>query len=1574
VSLIRDYFTQAELALAAYADLQPGVPNTGKLQDDGRGMSPAQAQRFSEQWRVVDSPYNDPITSVSATIFQEIATGQKTLAIRGTQGPSDFVANYFILNGIPSQLNPQYLSLKAQVQAWLADGTLTPGFTVSGHSLGGYLAAGLVADFPTRISHAWLYNAPGNNSLVSQIMQALGIAATLEAAKITSVRADASISPIAALGMNFAPPIRIEIENQFLSDVTNPPATRNHSQQVLTDALALYGAFAQLDVDLTAESIGQIFKTASQQNKLTLESALDALRFTLLGKPAVDVNPTTEGNRDSFYQNLYALEESAGYQALRDNAVVQVLVNQSAGNLASTAKSDFGHFLAVHYLLPLAIEGASSVLSTAHVDLFSQWQTDQEKRAAGAMDLTFTDAYLADRTEMLGWKNLYYQKDSNVVLKGSRLETFQFADKALKDANGNDLTLTVRGTQLGTVGNPAKIIFGSDADETLIGSNVAAGDHLYGGGGADTLQGNQGNDYLEGGSGSDTYVWNAGDGFDSILDTDGVGRLVVNGRTISGGIRVAQGDYVSADKQFLMHFEEDPGTGGVLLVNGDLRIENFTSGDLGIVLNEQGNLAEIQPTTTFQGPLHTSADFFGSDGADRFVATFESSLFVAKGGDDLLRVSDGALGPRIAGGSGRDLLVGGGHEGVASLLGEAGQDILLGGDHPDQLVGDFFGFEFTDFTFRDSSFSYDETPTEDPDEILIPGGYFTSPIQGINDTNMFFAGGYFQALKYVLGIDDATDISSYYDDYLDGGGGTDFLFGSYGSDVLFGGAGDDSIDGDAFGLTFNLSGFRDSIWRDAVTRLFGQPGDDYLDGGAGNDRLVDQGGGNDVLVGGPGNDFVSSSDPDSSEIGYSDYLDGGEGNDQLFSLNRSLNGHNTLVGGPGDDLLTIEFGSAFFEGGSGSDNYVYFPSSANKLVIDDHDDGGNLDRLYLLPSFGVPIPFSDLVPTRDEANLYLSFGGMQERITVLNWFAGSEYKIDQIVIGRFMSPEGSDVIMPRPDAQIYDVAKIESRFTTSTDGADFLWGTAGDGPILALGGNDTLIGNEGNDTLEGGEGDDHLIGGKGNDNLVGGAGDDIYEFRVGDGIDRIGDSSGNDSIAFGPEISPADISLGVGSLLIRVGEAGDAIHIEGFDPNDVFGSQTIELFQFADGINLTYGELLARGFDLTGTDGNETISGTNIPDRIDGSASNDILIGGAGSDTYFFGRGSGQDVIEDFDTTGLDTDTIRIGPAVTPADIAVSRAGDFIALAINGTNDQLSIRWQPEQGYGIERVEFPGGTVWDGATLEAIARSSSNTAPTVANPLIDQAAQKDVLFRFQVPEDAFHDMDQGEILDYSAALANGDPLPAWLSFDVASRNFSGTPAATDVGAISIRVTASDLAGTSAIDDFQLVVSGGGECRVMDVVESDHCDNRDHDHGKRDDERPSKLGGRNHGERDDDHSVQKGDRMADCLAAYIEIKPRYDFEVLAKELKRSDRHGEALNAQEIARRWQVVGRYAGALVNEHDEDARGGADYRINDHGLLGGGVSGGGFGYSGSTGAAHRIATLQTLQGLEEGFQQLHNG
>ncbi|ETR64749.1 MAG: hypothetical protein OMM_15416, partial [Candidatus Magnetoglobus multicellularis str. Araruama] len=67
------------------------------------------------------------------------------------------------------------------------------------------------------------------------------------------------------------------------------------------------------------------------------------------------------------------------------------------------------------------------------------------------------------------------------------------------------------------------------------------------------------------------------------------------------------------------------------------------------------------------------------------------------------------------------------------------------------------------------------------------------------------------------------------------------------------------------------------------------------------------------------------------------------------------------------------------------------------------------------------------------------------------------------------------------------------------------------------------------------------------------------------------------------------------------------------------------------------------------------------------------------------------------------------------------------------------------------------------------------------------------------------DVDANDILTYTATLTNGNVLPAWLTFTPISRNFGGTPLNSDVGVVSIRVTAEDQSVESVSDDFSLTV-------------------------------------------------------------------------------------------------------------------------------------------------------------------------
>jgi len=96
-----------------------------------------------------------------------------------------------------------------------------------------------------------------------------------------------------------------------------------------------------------------------------------------------------------------------------------------------------------------------------------------------------------------------------------------------------------------------------------------------------------------------------------------------------------------------------------------------------------------------------------------------------------------------------------------------------------------------------------------------------------------------------------------------------------------------------------------------------------------------------------------------------------------------------------------------------------------------------------------------------------------------------------------------------------------------------------------------------------------------------------------------------------------------------------------------------------------------------------------------------------------------------------------------------------------------------------------------------------NRAPIVAVALADQSAALGGLFNYTLPAAAFTDPD-ADPLSYSATLSDGGVLPAWLTFNPATRVFSGTPDA--LGNIGILVTATDSGGLHVGDVFTIAVN------------------------------------------------------------------------------------------------------------------------------------------------------------------------
>ena len=109
-------------------------------------------------------------------------------------------------------------------------------------------------------------------------------------------------------------------------------------------------------------------------------------------------------------------------------------------------------------------------------------------------------------------------------------------------------------------------------------------------------------------------------------------------------------------------------------------------------------------------------------------------------------------------------------------------------------------------------------------------------------------------------------------------------------------------------------------------------------------------------------------------------------------------------------------------------------------------------------------------------------------------------------------------------------------------------------------------------------------------------------------------------------------------------------------------------------------------------------------------------------------------------------------------------------------------------------------------TTLTVTIHGANDAPVLAAQTGSQNATVGSAFSLVLPAGTFTDVDAGDSLTYTATAADGSALPAWLSFNAATRTFSGTPTAANVGTLGVKVSATDLGGLAASETFNIVVT------------------------------------------------------------------------------------------------------------------------------------------------------------------------
>ncbi len=287
-------------------------------------------------------------------------------------------------------------------------------------------------------------------------------------------------------------------------------------------------------------------------------------------------------------------------------------------------------------------------------------------------------------------------------------------------------------------------ISGFDGNDDI--SGLEGNDTIRAGQDDDTITGGLGDDNLFGGPGQDLFIWNNGDGSDTISGGSGAADVVrVNGNDRLGdNFELRAG---GSDVEF-ERFDGGPGLGNFLLdvstveifeVNGlvgpdhlkitDLsgtRVEqvNFNGGDgrdsINVVGTEEDDTFFLEDNGTGQAEIDFNpitvtlnevevVNIDGGTGTDRLNITdltgtaVERVTFEGEGGDDFLKATDAGVQIVARGGRGEDRLEGGhvadelsggmdddelfGNKGADDLSGGNGNDTIRAGQDNDTIIG-----------------------------------------------------------------------------------------------------------------------------------------------------------------------------------------------------------------------------------------------------------------------------------------------------------------------------------------------------------------------------------------------------------------------------------------------------------------------------------------------------------------------------------------------------------------------------------------------------------------------------------------------------------------------------------------------------------------------------------------------------------------------------------------------------------------------------------------------------------------------------------------------------------------------
>ena len=152
----------------------------------------------------------------------------------------------------------------------------------------------------------------------------------------------------------------------------------------------------------------------------------------------------------------------------------------------------------------------------------------------------------------------------------------------------------------------------------------------------------------------------------------------------------------------------------------------------------------------------------------------------------------------------------------------------------------------------------------------------------------------------------------------------------------------------------------------------------------------------------------------------------------------------------------------------------------------------------------------------------------------------------------------------------------------------------------------------------------------------------------------------------------------------------------------------IESISFANGE--TWGrDRIQLETPIRGNDAGNGLAGSGLNDTFIGGKGDDGISSAAGSDTFIWAKGDGNDFIDDTSDSTSEIDTLILTD-VSPGEVNLAYHGSVLLITIVSTGEVIEIGSMfsgidslaadaNQHGWGIERIQFGNGAVWDRTTI-----------------------------------------------------------------------------------------------------------------------------------------------------------------------------------------------------------------------------------------------------------------------------------